>query len=95
MKIDSIFLNSKKLKYTRKFGAIYINFTSLLSQSSGEYKIRFYYSGNPLIAKRAPWDADFVFNKDSNEKDWIGVAAQGTGASLWFPLKIRKLTNLI
>lgn len=87
MKIDSIVLNSKKLKYTREFDAVFITFSSLLSQSSEEYKIRFYYSGNPLIAKRAPWDGGFVFSKDSNGKDWIGVAVQGTGASLWFPCK--------
>ena len=87
MKVDSIVLNSKKMNYTREFGAVFINFTSPLSQSSEEYKIRFYYSGNPLIAKHAPWDGGFVYSKDANGKDWIGVAVQETGASLWFPCK--------
>jgi len=50
-------------------------------------KILFIYSGNPLVAKHAPWDGGFVFKKDGNGKDWIGVAVQGTGASLWFPCK--------
>ena len=87
MKIDSIVLNSKKLNYTREFNAVFINFSSTLPQSSEEQKIRFYYSGNPLISKHAPWDGGFVYNKDANGKDWIGVAVQGTGASLWYPCK--------
>lgn len=86
MQIDSIVLNSKKLKYKREFDAVFINFEESLNRDS-EQKIRFYYSGKPLIAKNAPWDGGFVFKKDSNNKDFIGVAVQGTGASLWFPCK--------
>ena len=86
MQIDSIILNSKKLNYKREFDAVFINFGTALTKDS-EQKIRFYYSGKPLIAKNAPWDGGFVFKKDSNNKDFIGVAVQGTGASLWFPCK--------
>ena len=50
-------------------------------------KITIEYSGNPIVAKRAPWDGGFVFKKDKNGKDWVGVACQGTGASLWWPNK--------
>ena len=86
MQIDSIVLNSKKLNYKREFDAVFINFYEALTKDSVQ-KIRFYYSGKPLIAKKAPWDGGFVFKKDSNNKDFIGVAVQGTGASLWFPCK--------
>ena len=86
MKIDSILLEGKKLKYDREFDAVFIRFLQPLLKDS-EKRLRFYYSGTPIIAKRAPWDGGFVFNKDSNGKDWIGVAVQGTGASLWFPCK--------
>jgi len=86
MRIDSIVLNDKKLNYKREFDAVFIDFQKPLNKDS-QQKIRFYYSGNPLIAKHAPWDGGFVFDKDSNGKDWIGVAVQGTGASLWFPCK--------
>jgi aminopeptidase N len=86
MQIDSIILNSKKLNYKREFDAVFINFDTALTKDS-EQKIRFYYSGKPLIAIHAPWDGGFVFKKDSNNKDFIGVAVQGTGASLWFPCK--------
>ncbi|TAF09426.1 MAG: M1 family peptidase [Flavobacteriia bacterium] len=86
MKVDSIIWNTKKLNYKRDNDAVFIDFPEkLLSKSN--HKLKFYYSGNPLIAKNAPWDGGFVFKKDSNGKDFIGVAVQGTGASLWYPVK--------
>ncbi|WP_264521595.1 M1 family metallopeptidase [Flavobacterium sp. N1994] len=86
MQIDSIIYNTKKLDYKREFDAVFINFPSGLKTGANE-KIRFYYSGKPIIAKRAPWDGGFVFTKDGQEKPWVGVACQGTGASLWYPVK--------
>ena len=86
MIIDSIVFNGTKLRYKREFSAVFIEFPSALVANS-QYKIRFYYSGNPLVAKRAPWDGGFVFSSDSNGKPFIAVAVQGTGASLWYPCK--------
>jgi aminopeptidase N len=86
MHIDSILLNSKKLNYKREFDAVFIDFPTVLPKDS-EQKLHFCYSGNPIIAKHAPWDGGFVFSKDSNGKDFIAVAVQGTGASLWYPCK--------
>jgi aminopeptidase N len=86
MQVDSIIWNKQKLKYNRDFDAVFINFPNALKQRTSQ-KIRFYYSGKPKVAKNAPWDGGFVFKKDSNGKDFIAVAVQGTGASLWFPVK--------
>jgi aminopeptidase N len=86
MRIDSIVFNKKQLQYKREFNAVFIDFPEVLNQNS-EQKVTFYYAGNPIVAKRAPWDGGFVFRKDSNGNDFIGVACQGTGASLWFPCK--------
>jgi aminopeptidase N len=86
MKVDSIIWNTKKLNYKRDNDAVFIDFPEKLASKSN-HKLKFYYSGNPLIAKNAPWDGGFVFKKDSNGKDFIGVAVQGTGASLWYPVK--------
>lgn len=86
MNVDSIVFNKKKTQYKREFNAVFISLDETRSLSK-EDKIRFYYSGKPLIAKNAPWDGGFVFKKDSQDKDWIGVAVQGTGASLWYPVK--------
>ena len=86
MSIDSIVLNQKKISYSREFDAVFLKFPMALVKDS-EHKIRFYYSGKPIIAKRAPWDGGFVFKKDTAGKDWVAVAVQGTGASLWYPCK--------
>lgn len=86
MKIDSILWNGNKLTYRREFNAVFINFPEALLKDS-EQQLRFYYSGNPIIAKNAPWDGGFVFAEDTAANPWIGVAVQGTGASLWYPCK--------
>lgn len=86
MNVDSIVFNKKKLKYKRDNHAVFIDLNETMSIGK-EGKIRFYYSGKPLVAKNAPWDGGFVFKKDAQGKDWIGVAVQGTGASLWYPVK--------
>ncbi|MBE98672.1 M1 family metallopeptidase [Flavobacterium coralii] len=86
MKVDSIIYNNKKLDYKRDNDAVFINFTKELKNGNKE-KLKFYYSGKPVVARNAPWDGGFVFNKDNNGKPWVGVAVQGTGASLWYPVK--------
>ena len=86
MQVDSIIYDSKKLDYKRDNNAVFIDFKNDLNVNSNQ-KIRFYYSGKPLIAKNAPWDGGFVFKKDNEGNPWVGVAVQGTGASLWYPVK--------
>lgn len=86
MRVDSIVWNHHKLNYTREYDAVFIDFPEKLTKNSLQ-KIRFYYSGQPLEAKNPPWDGGFVWKKDTNNKDWVGVAVQGTGASLWYPVK--------
>ncbi|MGL2963477.1 M1 family metallopeptidase [Flavobacterium sp. RSB2_4_14] len=79
-------INFGKLEWKREYNAVFINFNNLLEKDS-IYTIKFSYYGNPIVAKNAPWDGGFVWNKDQNGKPFIGVAVQGTGASLWFPCK--------
>jgi aminopeptidase N len=88
MQVDSICFDTQKLTYKREFNAVFIDFPEAIQNIGNKAKtIRFYYSGKPIIAKNAPWDGGFVFTKDAQGKDWIGVACQGTGASLWYPCK--------
>ncbi|MBP8066600.1 MAG: M1 family peptidase, partial [Flavobacterium sp.] len=86
MKVDSIVFNKKQLPYKREHHAVFIDFPAMMPKGA-EGKIRFYYSGKPIIARNAPWDGGFVFKTDTQNKPWIGVAVQGTGASLWYPVK--------
>lgn len=86
MKVDSVVMNGKRLKHRREFNAVFFAMPEKMKKGEN-YKVRFYYSGKPIIAVRAPWDGGFVWNKDENGKDFIGVACQGIGASLWWPNK--------
>ncbi|RZJ66636.1 MAG: M1 family peptidase [Flavobacterium sp.] len=86
MKIDSIVFEKKKLTYKREFNAVFIDFPKPLSKGI-EKTLRFYYSGTPIAAPRAPWQGGFDWKKDINGKTFAGVAVQGTGASLWYPVK--------
>jgi len=85
MQIDSIVSEGTRLEYRREFDAVFVAFPKPLPAESS-HVLRFYYHGNPIIAKRAPWDGGFVFTQHDG-KPWVAVAVQGTGASLWFPCK--------
>lgn len=87
MQADSILYGGKKLNYERKFNAVFITFPDGVNPAGSLQKIRFYYSGAPTVARRPPWDGGFVWTKDQQDNPFIGVACQGTGASLWWPNK--------
>lgn len=86
MKIDSLVFRGKKLDYRREYNAVFVSFVNSLKKGMTD-TLDFYYSGNPIIAKNPPWDGGFIFTKDKNGNDWVSVAVQGTGASLWYPNK--------
>lgn len=86
MEVDSIVFQGKKLRYQREYNAVFIHFEPALAKGNID-SLDFYYSGHPIVAKTPPWDGGFIFTKDQNGKDWISVAVQGTGASLWYPNK--------
>lgn len=86
MQIDSVLYRQKKVTFEREYNAVFIKFpTALLAGSTHEIKV--FYQGKPTVAKNAPWDGGFVWSKDKNNKPWVGVACEGDGASLWWPVK--------
>ena len=86
MQVDSILQNDEVLAFERKHNAVFIELEETV-KANEKGDIQFYYSGKPIVAKNAPWDGGFVWDKDDNGDPWIGVAVQGTGASLWYPNK--------
>src|SRR5690606_21356160 len=86
MKVDSIIHNSESLEFSRKHNAVFVEFPSPLKENALD-SIRFYFSGHPTVARNAPWDGGFVFDRDQEGNHFIAVAVQGTGASLWYPNK--------
>ncbi|NJY63993.1 M1 family metallopeptidase [Salinimicrobium sp. CDJ15-81-2] len=86
MKVDSILYKGEKMKFNRRYNAVFVDLQPKVTKSSID-SIQFFYSGNPKVAANAPWDGGFVFDKDKEGNHFIAVAVQGTGASLWYPNK--------
>ena len=74
-------VNFKKIE-----DALFISFTDSLIPGDN-YKLRIVYKGYPNLAKNAPWDGGFVWEKDSLNRHFCGVACEGWGASSWWPCK--------
>jgi aminopeptidase N len=86
MRLDSILYKGQKLNFERLHDAIFVSFPETMKKGANGI-ISVHYAGTPIAAKNAPWDGGFVWKEDENGKPWIGVACEGTGASLWWPNK--------
>ncbi len=86
LEVEKIVYNGKELMFDREFNAVFVDFPTGIQKGAID-SFRVFYSGNPMIAKRAPWDGGFVFSKDSLGKPWVATANQGLGASSWWPNK--------
>ncbi|HEX8546005.1 MAG TPA: M1 family metallopeptidase [Cytophagaceae bacterium] len=82
--IDSITRGREKLVFVRDSNATLID---MKVEKGRKSMIEVFYHGKPKQALNAPWDGGFVWTKDSLGKNWVGVACEGIGASLWWPNK--------
>jgi aminopeptidase N len=86
LKVEKVIYKGRELPYTREFNAVFVTFPNTITKGSKD-EFTVFYSGNPTIAKRAPWDGGVVFAKDSLGNPWVATACQGVGASIWWPNK--------
>lgn len=86
MVVDSILFENDTLPYSRLYDAVFVVFPEEMKRGNCSV-ISVYYHGTPIEAKNAPWDGGFVWKQDQNGNPFIGVACEGTGASLWWPNK--------
>ena len=75
------------LPFRREGNVVWINFNERELKEGTEHTLILHFSGTPREAVRAPWDGGWVWAKDSLKRDWITVACQGLGASVWYPCK--------
>ncbi len=83
MIIDHIAQDGRQLSYHRDGNAFFVDINL---DSAETFMIDIAYHGEPVVARQAPWDGGFVW-KEAGGSPWIGVACEGTGASLWWPNK--------
>lgn len=86
MTIDSIIMGGRLLPYDRIANAVFVDLPYEQSVNSMN-RMTIWYGGTPIAAKNAPWDGGFVWSLDQKDRTWIGIACEGTGASLWWPNK--------
>ncbi|RVT98195.1 M1 family peptidase [Mucilaginibacter limnophilus] len=86
LKIEKVVYKGKELPFTREFNAVFVTFPKAV-KSGAKDEFTVFYSGNPTIAKHAPWDGGVVYTTDSLKRPWVATACQGAGASIWWPTK--------
>ncbi|KAA0127591.1 M1 family metallopeptidase [Chryseobacterium sp. SN22] len=86
MKADKVEAGFPVAEYKQEGDFIWIK-TNKSFKKGEKYTIKVMYSGNPTIAKNAPWDGGWVFTKDKNGNPWMSAADEGIGASIWLPVK--------
>jgi aminopeptidase N len=85
LKVEKVIFKGKELPFTREFAAVFVKFPKVQKGSKERFTV--FYSGNPKVAKNAPWDGGFIFKKDKAGNPFVSVACQGLGASVWWPNK--------
>ncbi|WP_316851446.1 M1 family metallopeptidase [Pedobacter agri] len=86
LKVEKVVYQGSDLKFSREYNAVFVTFPKTIKKGSKD-KFTVFYSGNPRVAKNAPWDGGFIFKKDSAGNPFVSVACQGLGASVWWPNK--------
>lgn len=86
LKVEKVVYKGEELPFTRDFNAVFVTFPQTINKGSVD-EFTVFYSGNPTIAKNAPWDGGIMYKTDSLGKPWVATACQGIGASIWWPNK--------
>lgn len=84
--LDSIMAGGGPLFFSRSDDQINILLPGRWKAGS-RHSLRIYYHGQPLLARRPPWDGGFVKSSDTLGRPVLAVACEGEGARLWWPCK--------
>ena len=86
LKVEKVVYKGANVPFKREFNAVFVTFPkTIVKGAQGEFTV--YYSGNPIVAKKAPWDGGVVYKTDSLGNPFVATACQGLGASVWWPNK--------
>ncbi|MGZ3946235.1 MAG: M1 family peptidase, partial [Mucilaginibacter sp.] len=60
LKVEKVVYKGQELPFTREYNAVFTTFPQTIQKGSKD-EFTVYYSGNPTIAKRAPWDGGLEY----------------------------------
>ena len=81
-----VFDDQAEAAFTRELNAVFVELPESAKKDS-VHSVTVYYSGNPVVARRAPWDGGFTWDKDPDGNPWVVVTCPETGSSVWWPCK--------
>jgi aminopeptidase N len=84
-RVSRVLVNGRRVVFTHAEHVLHI--TRAKAWPAGLVNVRVEYAGDPMIAKRPPWDDGFTFTHDSTGHSWVAVTAEGTGGKIYFPCK--------
>lgn len=84
--VDSMRQGGQRVAFRRDGNAFFAK-TPLVQTIGSTRTITVYYHGQPVAAKRPPWDGGFIWQRDSLGNRWVATANEGLGASVWWPTK--------
>jgi len=85
LQIDSIIYKDNSVLFQRQYNAVFIDLPMIKKGATGQLTV--YYQGAPVISRNPPWTGGFIWTKDAQGTDWVTVACEGDGASIWWPNK--------
>ncbi len=85
LEIDSIIYQGTPVLFQRRFQAVFVQLPSIKKGSTDQFTV--HYHGAPIVSNNPPWSGGFIWTKDQRGTDWVTVACEGDGASIWWPNK--------
>lgn len=76
----------ESLVYSRNYRSVYVKLPNRIAKGT-LFSVHIKYHGKPIVAAKPPWEGGLVWKKDKQKNDWVGVACEIEGASIWFPCK--------
>jgi len=85
LRIDSILYRGKAVLFNRQHNAVFVQLPEIKKGVIDQFTV--YYQGSPIVSNNPPWTGGFIWTKDQQGTDWVTVACEGDGASIWWPNK--------
>ncbi len=86
LRVTKIEQDGQPLTFRQDGNAYFVALTKP-QQAGGRESLVVHYAGKPIVAKNAPWDGGFSWQRDATGKPFVATSCQGLGASAWWPCK--------
>jgi aminopeptidase N len=86
LRITKVEQDGQALTFRQDGNAYFVALSKPQQTGKGESLV-VHYAGKPRVAKNAPWEGGFTWQRDTTGKPFVATSCQGLGASAWWPCK--------